>query len=174
MGTWYLSELNPETNVAFGLCDLGTPELGYVSIDELQSYAHTLGAKLKLKIRHEPGLLVARTRVSPRCGGASPPRGRAVFPARGTSWVPSRAQKLRRCGFFARFSWTREESHAVRPWTRGARAANAMGAVRVVAVACVQVAWRGARAEALIASYRSAAGEVTLRALEPASTVRSP
>ena len=37
--TWLLSELDPDTNIAFGLCDLGfgTPELGYVSIDELKS-----------------------------------------------------------------------------------------------------------------------------------------
>ena len=35
--TWLLTELDPETNIAFGLCDLGlgSPELGYVSIDEL-------------------------------------------------------------------------------------------------------------------------------------------
>ena len=37
--TWLLSELDPESNVAFGLCDLGfgTPELGYVSLDELKA-----------------------------------------------------------------------------------------------------------------------------------------
>ena len=35
--TWLLTELNPKSNIAFGLCDLGfgTPELGYVSMDEL-------------------------------------------------------------------------------------------------------------------------------------------
>lgn len=37
IGRWYLSELNPDTNVAFGLCELQEQELGYVSIDELQS-----------------------------------------------------------------------------------------------------------------------------------------
>tara|TARA_R100001230_G_C5688050_1_gene198895 strand:- start:2397 stop:2744 length:348 start_codon:yes stop_codon:yes gene_type:complete len=43
--TWLLSELDPETNIAFGLCDLGlgTPELGYVSLDELA----TLGWRLE-------------------------------------------------------------------------------------------------------------------------------
>jgi hypothetical protein len=38
--TWLLTELDPEDNdQAFGLCDLGmgSPELGYVSIAELQS-----------------------------------------------------------------------------------------------------------------------------------------
>lgn len=35
--TWLLVDLDPECNVAFGLCDLGfgTPELGSVSLDEL-------------------------------------------------------------------------------------------------------------------------------------------
>ena len=36
IGTWYLSELDPETNIAFGLCDLDFPELGSVSVAELQ------------------------------------------------------------------------------------------------------------------------------------------
>ena len=35
--TWLLTEIEPGTNNAFGLCDMGmgSPELGYVSIDEL-------------------------------------------------------------------------------------------------------------------------------------------
>ena len=35
--TWLITEIEPGTNNAFGLCDLGmgSPELGYVSIDEL-------------------------------------------------------------------------------------------------------------------------------------------
>jgi hypothetical protein len=37
IGTWYLSELDPERNVAFGLCCLHEKELGYVSIDELKA-----------------------------------------------------------------------------------------------------------------------------------------
>ena len=42
-GTWYLSELDPETNTAFGLCDLGFPELGYVSLDELSTLKVHMG-----------------------------------------------------------------------------------------------------------------------------------
>ena len=36
--TWLLTELDPVTNVAFGLCDLGLgfPEIGYVSLTELE------------------------------------------------------------------------------------------------------------------------------------------
>ena len=35
--TWLITEIEPGTNSAFGLCDMGQgyPELGYVSIDEL-------------------------------------------------------------------------------------------------------------------------------------------
>lgn len=43
VGTWLLTELDPETNIAFGLCDLGFPELGAVSITELESIRLPLG-----------------------------------------------------------------------------------------------------------------------------------
>jgi hypothetical protein len=35
--TWLITEIEPGTNNAFGLCDMGmgSPELGYVSIDKL-------------------------------------------------------------------------------------------------------------------------------------------
>jgi hypothetical protein len=37
--TWLLVDLDPETNIAFALCDLGfnSPELGSVSLDELEA-----------------------------------------------------------------------------------------------------------------------------------------
>ena len=34
--TFLLTELDPETNIAFGLCDVGHPKLAYVSITELE------------------------------------------------------------------------------------------------------------------------------------------
>lgn len=40
---WLLSEIEPDSqDIAFGLCDLGMgfPELGYVSISEIQSIVH--------------------------------------------------------------------------------------------------------------------------------------
>ena len=43
IGTWYLSELDPETNVAFGLCCLTEKELGYVNLDELLGFKGQLG-----------------------------------------------------------------------------------------------------------------------------------
>ena len=36
VGTWYMTEYDPKTKMAFGLCDLGCPELGYFSIAELE------------------------------------------------------------------------------------------------------------------------------------------
>jgi len=48
-GTWYLSELDPNTNIAFGLCDMGYAELGYVSLDELS----TLKVKMGLGIERD-------------------------------------------------------------------------------------------------------------------------
>ena len=41
-GTWYLSELNPETNVAFGLCYITDKEYGYVDLNELANYKGAL------------------------------------------------------------------------------------------------------------------------------------
>ena len=43
LGTWYLSELNPETNVAFGLCHITDKELGYVDLNELQNFKGQMG-----------------------------------------------------------------------------------------------------------------------------------
>ena len=42
-GTWYLSELNPETNVAFGLCHITDKELGYVDLNELANFKGQMG-----------------------------------------------------------------------------------------------------------------------------------
>jgi len=47
IGTWYLSELNPEDNTAFGLCCLQEKELGYVSLDELLSFKGQFGLPIE-------------------------------------------------------------------------------------------------------------------------------
>jgi hypothetical protein len=43
--TWLLTELDPDHELAFGLCDLGLgcPELGYVSLTELRTVRGKLG-----------------------------------------------------------------------------------------------------------------------------------
>ena len=47
--TWLITELDPETNIAFGLGDLGIgfPELGYISIDELKAIKHPSGLTIE-------------------------------------------------------------------------------------------------------------------------------
>jgi hypothetical protein len=47
--TWLLTELDPDDGLAFGLCDLGLgcPELGYVSLIELQSVRGKLGLPIE-------------------------------------------------------------------------------------------------------------------------------
>ena len=54
--TWLLSELDPEEpDIAFGLCDLGMgcPELGSVSISELESVRGRLGLPIERDRRFE-------------------------------------------------------------------------------------------------------------------------
>lgn len=48
-GIWLLSELDPETEIAYGICDLGDgkPELSYVSLIHLDSLHH---ARLKVAV----------------------------------------------------------------------------------------------------------------------------
>jgi len=57
--TWLLSELD-EHNVAYGLCDLGfgTPELGYVSVDEIRGLTHSSGLKIERDIHFEPEMTI--------------------------------------------------------------------------------------------------------------------
>ena len=53
-GIWYLSELDPNTNIAFGLCDLGYPELGYVSLDELSNLKVKMGLGIERDLYFTP------------------------------------------------------------------------------------------------------------------------
>jgi len=41
--TWYLTELDPDTNIAYGLCILQEKERGYVSLDELANFKGQFG-----------------------------------------------------------------------------------------------------------------------------------
>tara|TARA_Y100001973_G_C5186396_1_gene328132 strand:- start:521 stop:847 length:327 start_codon:yes stop_codon:yes gene_type:complete len=42
-GTWFLSEYNPDQDIAFGLCHIFEKELGYVDISELKNYKGMFG-----------------------------------------------------------------------------------------------------------------------------------
>mgnify|MGYP003135518807 CR=1 FL=1 len=43
IGTWYLTEYNPETEIAFGLSCLHEKEIGYVSMKEIREYKGPFG-----------------------------------------------------------------------------------------------------------------------------------
>src|SRR5580658_2159471 len=55
-GTWLLTEIDVHTGLAFGLCDcgLGEPELGYVSITELETARGRLGLRVEQDWRFAP------------------------------------------------------------------------------------------------------------------------
>jgi hypothetical protein len=59
--TWLLTELNPDRDLAFGLCDLGLgePELGYVSLQELESARGPLGLPLERDQHFAPTKTIA-------------------------------------------------------------------------------------------------------------------
>ena len=46
-GTWYLTELNAEDNVAFGLANIHKKELGYINISELENFRGIFGLKIE-------------------------------------------------------------------------------------------------------------------------------
>jgi hypothetical protein len=59
--TWLLTELNPNIDLAFGLCDLGLgePELGYVSLRELSAARGPLGLPLECDLHFAPTKTIA-------------------------------------------------------------------------------------------------------------------
>ena len=46
-GTWYLTELNEEDNVAFGLAHVHEKDLGYIDINELENFRGIFGLKIE-------------------------------------------------------------------------------------------------------------------------------
>jgi hypothetical protein len=62
-GIWLLSELDPENNIAYGLCDLGQgePELSYVSVEHLESIKH---ARLKVRMIETDPKFIAKYPLS--------------------------------------------------------------------------------------------------------------
>lgn len=53
--TWLFTELDPEGDILFGLCDLGHgfPELGYISLSELASMRGPIGLKIERDMNFE-------------------------------------------------------------------------------------------------------------------------
>ena len=46
-GTWYLTELNEEDNIAFGLAHIHEKDLGYIDINELENFRGIFGLKIE-------------------------------------------------------------------------------------------------------------------------------
>ena len=59
--TWLITEIEPGTNNAFGLCDMGQgyPELGYVSIDELAALKLPFNMGIERDIHFEADLTIS-------------------------------------------------------------------------------------------------------------------
>ena len=43
IGTWYLTEYDPVSDMAFGLCDVGVKEIGYAHMKELKEFKGRFG-----------------------------------------------------------------------------------------------------------------------------------
>ena len=54
IGTWWACEFDPESRIFFGKADLGFPELGTFSLDELQSYKGPLGLGIERDMYFKP------------------------------------------------------------------------------------------------------------------------
>lgn len=70
VGTWLLTEVDPENHdIAFGLCDLGYPELGSVSLAELGSIRLPFGLSIERDLHWTADkTLNAYARAATACG----------------------------------------------------------------------------------------------------------
>jgi len=70
--TWLLTEIEPGTNNAFGLCDMGmgSPELGYVSIDELAMLELPFHMGIERDIHFEADLTISEYAEQARYTGS--------------------------------------------------------------------------------------------------------
>ena len=70
--TWLLTEIEPGTNYAFGLCDMGmgSPELGYVSIDELAALKLPFNMGIERDIHFEADLTISEYAEQARYTGS--------------------------------------------------------------------------------------------------------
>lgn len=69
--TWLLSEYDSKQRMFFGLCDLGmgSPELGYVSLDELLEIKLPFGLTIERDMNWEPEhTLIEYARKARECG----------------------------------------------------------------------------------------------------------
>ena len=53
-GTWYIAAYDPDEELAYGLCELFEPELGYVSLRELTDLRLTFGLRIERDLYWTP------------------------------------------------------------------------------------------------------------------------
>ena len=54
IGTWWACEFDPDSGIFFGKADLGYPELGTFSLEELQSYKGQFGLGIERDLYFTP------------------------------------------------------------------------------------------------------------------------
>lgn len=59
-GTWLLTEMDPGDGLAFGLADLGYPELGYISVDEIWEVVGPGGLRVERDIHWRATMTLSR------------------------------------------------------------------------------------------------------------------
>lgn len=70
LGTWLLTELDPANpTIAFGLCDLGYPELGSVCLDELADIRLPFGLKIERDLFFKPKMTLSAYASAARIAG---------------------------------------------------------------------------------------------------------
>lgn len=69
--TWLLKDMSPEEDILFGLCDLGLgePELGYVSLHEVQSIRGPAGLRIERDLHFQTDLPLSRWTKTARIAG---------------------------------------------------------------------------------------------------------
>ena len=89
--TWLISEMDPENpDILFGLCDLGLgfPEIGSVSLSELQELRGPAGLKVERDRFFEPSMtLIAYADAARAAGRCSQPSLRKNASARPRNWL---------------------------------------------------------------------------------------
>jgi hypothetical protein len=68
-GTWLLTELDAAGQFAFGLCDIGCPELGYISLTELRTVRGKLGLPIERDLHFEADKLLSEYAEEARARG---------------------------------------------------------------------------------------------------------
>jgi hypothetical protein len=69
--TWLLTEIEPDSDLAFGLCDLGmgSPELGSVSISELEGIRLPLGLGIERDLHFTADKTISQYAEAARANG---------------------------------------------------------------------------------------------------------